>query len=52
MVTENDKWEEAKRQAKDLIEKSPWSNNIRFMMALRDILQKNILAYYKRKELK
>lgn len=42
MITENDKWNEAKKMAQDHISKSSWSKNIRFMMALRDALQKII----------
>jgi flagellar biosynthesis protein FliP len=40
MVTENEKWEEAKKQAKDFINKQTWSNNIRFLMTLRNEIQK------------
>lgn len=52
MVTENAKWEEAKKQAKDFISSHTWSKNIRFMMALRDALQKIISEHHKELEKK
>lgn len=52
MISENDKWTEAKKMAKDHILKSSWSKNIRFMMALRDTLQKIISDHQKEVEKK
>lgn len=50
MITEQDKWTEAKKMANDHILKSSWSKNIRFMMALRNALQKIISEHQKESE--
>lgn len=42
MVTENQRWDEAKKEAKEMVEKSVWHNNIRFIMALRNVLQEKL----------
>lgn len=52
MITENDKWTEAKKMAKDHILKGSWNKNIRFMMALRDALQIIISKHQKESEKK
>jgi hypothetical protein len=52
MITENAKWEEAKKQAKDFLNNHSWSSNIRFMMALRDAIQKRLDAHIKEVEKK
>ena len=52
MITENAKWEEAKKQAKDFVNSHAWSKNIRFMMALRDAIQKKLNTHFKEMEKK
>ena len=50
MVTENQKWEKAKKAAIHFIAGQSWSGNIRFMMALRNEIQKKLDEHIKEME--
>ena len=50
MVTEQEKWHETKKEAKEMVEKSMWHNNIRFIMALRNVLQEKLNEHNKKIE--
>lgn len=50
MITENQQWTKAKNEAMHFIEKQSWSKNIRFMMALRDEIQKRLNKHIKEQE--
>ena len=51
-ITEQDHWDEAIKEAKELIEKSSWSKSIRFLMALRNEIQRKLDEYNKNLEKK
>jgi len=50
MITENQQWTKAKKEAIHFVEVQSWSKNIRFMMALRNEIQKRLDEHIKERE--